>query len=164
MLEGSWNPLQEAQLLLLVLDYNLKEAASLDTSTSEEDLELAKNTTQNDLITAYHARVCQRDTLAQWRHAICRQYRYESEPVDPKRFAIFSKLAVAKGDKYPNAPLPQAPDCLVKEGGCPLCGRTIDLKACSRCKQVKYCCRDHQRLDWKLGHKKVCDPALATTG
>ena len=33
---------------------------------------------------------------------------------------------------------------------------TSDLKKCSRCRAVLYCCVAHQRADWK-NHKKICD-------
>ena len=167
MLEGSWNKLQEAQLLLLVVDYNLRTATTLDTSTNQKDLDQAALATQsNDLVAAYRARVCQRDTLAQWRHAICQKYQYESEHVvDPKRYSVFLKITQLKGGKCAHQPFPKAPQCLMDNdsniGSCPCCGRMLDLKACGRCKQVQYCCQDHQRRHWKLEHKKVCDPSLA---
>lgn len=27
---------------------------------------------------------------------------------------------------------------------------------CSRCKQAHYCSKEHQTLDWRLGHKQAC--------
>ncbi|KLO12320.1 hypothetical protein SCHPADRAFT_854067 [Schizopora paradoxa] len=41
---------------------------------------------------------------------------------------------------------------------CTVCGSPHNLKACSVCKKVYYCGRDHQREDWKT-HKPECKPA-----
>lgn len=38
---------------------------------------------------------------------------------------------------------------------CQLCG-IYAPNHCSKCKQVNYCCRAHQILDWKSGHKESC--------
>ena len=38
---------------------------------------------------------------------------------------------------------------------CALCPKTINLKLCSRCQLVFYCCREHQISDWKI-HKLDC--------
>lgn len=40
---------------------------------------------------------------------------------------------------------------------CAVCG-TSDSKLfrCSQCKSVCYCCKEHQRQDWKKGHKALC--------
>lgn len=40
---------------------------------------------------------------------------------------------------------------------CAICNVTVHVKACSICKKVYYCGRDHQAEDWK-NHKKVCSP------
>ena len=32
----------------------------------------------------------------------------------------------------------------------------VTLLVCSKCKQVSYCSRECQRLDWRAGHKKFC--------
>lgn len=46
--------------------------------------------------------------------------------------------------------------------GCAVCGRPYQengnpLMRCTRCKNINYCCREHQKLDWKL-HKLDCKP------
>jgi len=38
---------------------------------------------------------------------------------------------------------------------CNLCGCHGD-KMCSSCHNVKYCCKDHQTIDWKHCHKREC--------
>ena len=38
---------------------------------------------------------------------------------------------------------------------CIVCGN-IGLRHCGNCKQVHYCCREHQVHDWKVGHKQIC--------
>ncbi len=38
---------------------------------------------------------------------------------------------------------------------CIVCGIETNLKSCSRCLQVYYCCRDHQQIDWK-SHRINC--------
>ncbi|XP_028398834.1 programmed cell death protein 2-like [Dendronephthya gigantea] len=41
---------------------------------------------------------------------------------------------------------------------CEVCGCRGE-KLCSKCRQVSYCSRDHQTVDWKTGHKLVCGNA-----
>lgn len=46
----------------------------------------------------------------------------------------------------------------LKKTSCSVCGFKAgkQLKKCSKCKSVAYCCREHQLLDWKRGHKQQC--------
>ena len=44
-----------------------------------------------------------------------------------------------------------APQC-----GFPGCSQPAPLK-CSRCKEVRYCSKEHQKTHWKI-HKKLCVP------
>jgi pre-rRNA-processing protein TSR4 len=38
-----------------------------------------------------------------------------------------------------------------------MCGQLFTkLQRCSKCKQVSYCCREHQVAHWKLVHKLEC--------
>ncbi|XP_062938764.1 egl nine homolog 1 [Cynocephalus volans] len=43
---------------------------------------------------------------------------------------------------------------------CELCGKMENLLRCSRCRSSFYCCKEHQRRDWKK-HKRVCQGAEA---
>ena len=45
---------------------------------------------------------------------------------------------------------------------CSVCGSTSDLKRCSRCKKVSYCCIEHQKKDWTT-HKKLCGKTSVVT-
>ena len=36
------------------------------------------------------------------------------------------------------------------------------MKQCVRCKQACYCSPEHQKEDWKLGHKQKCVKTTAT--
>lgn len=38
---------------------------------------------------------------------------------------------------------------------CELCGKMENLLRCGRCRSSFYCCKEHQRQDWKK-HKLVC--------
>ncbi|KAM4866370.1 programmed cell death protein 2 isoform 2-T2 [Thomomys bottae] len=38
---------------------------------------------------------------------------------------------------------------------CRVCG-CLGPKTCSRCHQAHYCSKEHQTLDWRLGHKQTC--------
>jgi hypothetical protein len=49
-------------------------------------------------------------------------------------------------------------------GCCNLEGRReadLPVQACSKCRGVRYCCREHQVAHWKAGHKEVCQAAQA---
>uniref|UniRef100_A0A7S1FVI3 MYND-type domain-containing protein n=1 Tax=Corethron hystrix TaxID=216773 RepID=A0A7S1FVI3_9STRA len=55
-----------------------------------------------------------------------------------------------------NKKQPVGPSCLSpSEKKCFFCGKDAKLR-CSRCKLVWYCCREHQKADWKA-HKVFCD-------
>ncbi|CAB9505634.1 expressed unknown protein [Seminavis robusta] len=166
----SWSLQLEGQLHLSVLDYTLEKVTTLNFSTNEEDLDKAANhhASRNDLVAAYHTRICQRDSLAQWRHAVCQRYQYPSEHVlsEVQFQTAVAQLVSSMGNTQNESsqiPRSEAPQCILRSRGCPVCGRTLNLKACSRCKQVKYCCKDHQLVGWKkLGHKRECNPSLAS--
>ncbi|XP_059970815.1 programmed cell death protein 2 isoform X3 [Mesoplodon densirostris] len=51
--------------------------------------------------------------------------------------------------------------CLQLESGahlCRVCG-CLGPKTCSRCHKAHYCSKEHQTLDWRLGHKQACPQA-----
>jgi hypothetical protein len=59
--------------------------------------------------------------------------------------------------------LPGAPGCSWP-GCCNLEGRTeaeLPVQACTKCRGVRYCCREHQVAHWKAGHKEECKLAQA---
>jgi hypothetical protein len=59
--------------------------------------------------------------------------------------------------------VPGAPGCSYP-GCCNLEGRSeaeLRVQVCSKCKGVRYCCREHQLAHWKAGHKEVCRAAQA---
>ena len=43
---------------------------------------------------------------------------------------------------------------------CAWCANASDLKFCSMCNKVAYCCREHQMLHWKSVHKTECVPSV----
>jgi hypothetical protein len=56
---------------------------------------------------------------------------------------------------------PGAPGCSYP-GCCNLEGRSeaeLPLQVCTRCRGVRYCCREHQMTHWKSGHKEACQAA-----
>eukprot|EP00978_Attheya_sp_CCMP212_P025190 scaffold80607_cov27-Attheya_sp.AAC.2 len=46
-----------------------------------------------------------------------------------------------------------------KQGCCSLCGATSNRK-CTRCGEVFYCSREHQKKHWSTIHKKQCKPKV----
>ena len=67
-------------------------------------------------------------------------------------------------DEFENVDISQIiKDLKRKRSGCALCGATrfkggSKLRECIKCKAVVYCCRNHQVLHWKNGHKQECSP------
>jgi hypothetical protein len=49
-------------------------------------------------------------------------------------------------------------------GCCNLEGRSeaeLPVQVCTRCRGVRYCCKEHQVADWKARHKDMCRAAQA---
>ena len=113
-----------------VVDHNL---SVLGATTSAEDVRLAQSPeVASAMVPAILARVVTRESLAQWRHAFSRH---------------FERLSHVDTDAEVPASL--------ASGGCAQCGRTLRLRAWTRCKVVRYCCRAHQKQHWKV-HKPGC--------
>jgi hypothetical protein len=51
-----------------------------------------------------------------------------------------------------------APPDTLEEEYCAVCKSSTDLKKCANCKQISYCCKDHQVSHWS-SHKKECKKA-----
>ncbi|CAB9520250.1 expressed unknown protein [Seminavis robusta] len=135
---------------LALFDRLMTEFTSLDDDTTTTATISANKDDDPHIQTIHNVRICQRDTMARWRHAICRRYNIPSQHADPN--------ATANPLLQPHT---RAPQCLLETRGCRVCGRTIRLKACTKCKAVKYCGRVHQIEDWKRQHRQECRPALA---
>jgi hypothetical protein len=41
------------------------------------------------------------------------------------------------------------------QNGCRVCGKLDGTMRCAKCKEAKYCSKEHQKLDWKR-HKGIC--------
>lgn len=50
--------------------------------------------------------------------------------------------------------------CRSISSGCAVCGNSDKLLRCSKCRNILYCSRDHQRLDWER-HRKPCKKQAA---
>jgi len=121
------------QLLCRVLDYNLdllsgeSSQQDMERAAAPQDQEGQSSSIQAALLLS---RVCQRETLLQWRHFFAQQY------------------GVMLAD-----------DDAAAAAACRVCGRTYPKLTCTRCKwtgtRVHYCSRQHQRMDWK-SHKPQC--------
>ncbi|KAM7173894.1 programmed cell death protein 2 isoform 2-T2 [Macrochelys suwanniensis] len=86
-------------------------------------------------------------------------------PGAPGPLRVFRNQLPRKNDTYsydppPDTPPPEGhpPVSLQLQCGahlCRVCG-CLGPKACSRCHRAHYCSKDHQTVDWKLGHKLSC--------
>lgn len=147
------------RMMVEVLDYNLEILSSTSRtrsdscdvqdqsiSASKRDVEHSKESELSPPFrAAYLARVCQRETLAKWRHAFCRRFMKPSHADNRRGAAGAAEINV-----------PEELDC----SACRVCGRTYPNSVCSRCKwrgeeAASYCCRAHQSSDWRT-HKREC--------
>jgi len=85
-------------------------------------------------------------------------------PTDPaKAKDAFNRKTCGSHDSQVSLPEPVAASSneLASEPGtkpgCAVCGSVLSNKACSVCRRVSYCCKEHQRQDWKR-HKAECVP------
>ena len=44
---------------------------------------------------------------------------------------------------------------------CALCGQTGNYQCCGRCRAKHYCCKDHQKIHWKIHNRYCCMPICA---
>uniref|UniRef100_A0A8C5MDU8 Programmed cell death 2 n=1 Tax=Leptobrachium leishanense TaxID=445787 RepID=A0A8C5MDU8_9ANUR len=80
-------------------------------------------------------------------------------------FRVFRNQLPRKNDTYPYSPPPEAapageqgrpsPELRCGARLCRVCG-CLGPKQCSKCHQASYCSKEHQLLDWKAQHKKLC--------
>ena len=74
-------------------------------------------------------------------------------------FSVFRSQLSRNNDFYSpdpphkNSPMPQSVSDLKL---CWVCGNP-GPKRCSKCQTASYCCENHQRKDWKNGHKGACE-------
>ncbi|XP_010377000.1 programmed cell death protein 2 isoform X2 [Rhinopithecus roxellana] len=78
---------------------------------------------------------------------------------------VFRNQLPRKNDFYSYEPPSESPPpetgesvCLQLKSGahlCRVCG-CLGPKTCSRCHKAYYCSKEHQTLDWRLGHKQTC--------
>lgn len=137
--------------MVAFVDYQLGLIAG---ASSDDELLLAAS--ESDLLggnghlerpwmaTARMARVSQRESLLMWRRAITTMYGFGDE----------ARILVSYPSNQWIDPPRVAWDAPAEEG-CAVCGRSLGLKACSRCRAVQYCCTAHQKKHWKQ-HKTVC--------
>lgn len=70
---------------------------------------------------------------------------------------ISTQTSVHTDVSAPQTQLNVSPDIGDLPKKCTYCEKTgNDMKKCSRCKAVFYCSRTCQKLDWRIGHSKVC--------
>ena len=78
-----------------------------------------------------------------------------------KSFVIFRSQLSRENDFYSSEPpnvkqkLADEPSPEKYQDMCCVCG-IPGPKRCSKCHQRSYCCKEHQVLDWKNGHKQAC--------
>ncbi|XP_032127499.1 programmed cell death protein 2 isoform X2 [Sapajus apella] len=86
------------------------------------------------------------------------------EPPCCSGLRVFRNQLPRKNDFYSYEPPSENPPpeteslCLQLKSGahlCRVCG-CLGPKTCSRCHKVYYCSKEHQTLDWRLGHKQAC--------
>ncbi|XP_041468574.1 programmed cell death protein 2-like [Lytechinus variegatus] len=97
------------------------------------------------------------------REATCHQTSNSEDQKSP--FAIFRCQLARRNDFYSYEPpdednqvpekdiiSPMQFDILL----CDVCGCNAGNRKCGKCQKAVYCCKDHQVMDWKMGHKAKC--------
>lgn len=143
-LQGQFTLQEIGRFLLQVVDYNL------DRMVSSVDVNVTAETSNGKDATIALYQKLYLESLCQWRHTICRYYLVFSAADDSE------EIRKLMDTDYLSVPTPKALKC----NGCSVCGSTFNAKRCARCKQVAYCCKEHQTKHWKL-HKIFCMPFVA---
>jgi hypothetical protein len=144
-LQGQFTLQEIGRFLLQVVDYNLDRMASAAVLL---DITAATNKGNKAAAIALYQKLY-REALCQWRHAICRYFQVFSAADDSQEIRKLMDM------DYLSVPTPNDLKC----NGCSVCGSTFNAKRCARCKQVAYCCKEHQTKHWKL-HKIFCVPII----
>lgn len=94
---------------------------------------------------------------------MCPKPSCHASSTDPRTtpFRVFRSQLSRRNEFYPPDPPEEdkawRTDIQVEKYAkvCRVCGCAAD-KDCGGCRRVAYCCRDHQTLDWRSGHKLEC--------
>ncbi|KAL1505787.1 hypothetical protein ABEB36_005268 [Hypothenemus hampei] len=89
-----------------------------------------------------------------------------NESRDGKTFKVFRSNLPRINEFYPKDPAEETEQTTFDISKwvklCNLCGIAAQQK-CSKCKGVVYCCKEHQIIDWKNGHKSQCSNDVKET-
>ncbi len=155
-IRGEYQLQDIGRYMLQVIDYNLERVFNSHL-TNDEEVESWKSNnpmvvegsgTYQKKPTAQMARILYRDALAQWRHVLCRYYKIFSAADDSTVLRQVLNQGGPKAVSHPTS---------LTGGGCSVCGCTLHIQRCSRCRQVWYCSKNHQKSAWKF-HKPLCLP------
>jgi pre-rRNA-processing protein TSR4 len=88
------------------------------------------------------------------------------KPNSNKNFHVFRSQLPRENKFYSTEPAPEIPvenevDASMYNKLCVVCG-CLGPKTCSKCHNVNYCCKGHQALHWKKGHKASCSSGKGT--
>lgn len=82
-----------------------------------------------------------------------------NKPNDNSNFRVFRNQIPRRNDYYDYHPVPEdakkIDEAQPKFKLCTVCGCRGPFN-CAKCKSVSYCCKSHQKIDWKAGHKEQC--------
>ena len=137
--KGTVDPLALGAALTALVEHN---AAALATASSARDVEKLRDAAEPLAPAARAAalvRIAHREELLQWHHLFTRKYGARARAQIAMTRILLPDLAGP---------------------ACPMCGRTVGLLRCGRCKRVGYCCAAHQKADW-MRHKAECAPSRA---
>lgn len=94
---------------------------------------------------------------------LCRTPACSKDNWQCTNFAVFRSQLPRKNPYYSYEPADEEDQSVVvgtrlrdHVTTCWVCGLPTDGKKCGACKVASYCSQEHQKLDWKAGHKKGC--------